>query len=270
VLEGYFSRPVAAFYRVLETAMARRSDRLIGVSSATVDDLVRLGVAERSKFTVVPLGLELDGFLALPPEAEPDAAFRRELGIEPDEVLATFVGRLVSIKRVDVLLRAVARARALGAPVRLAIVGDGELRGQLEAQAAALGCAEHVHFLGYRRDLTAIVAGTDIAVLTSHNEGTPVALIEAAAGARPLVATRAGGVPDVVADGAGLVAEREDDEGIARALVRLAGDRSLRLRMGEGARAHVRSRYGHEALIDRMTALYEDLLSERRDRTPTA
>jgi glycosyltransferase involved in cell wall biosynthesis len=268
VLEGYFSPPVTAFYRFLEWAMARRSDRLIGVSTATVDDLVRLRVAPRSKFEVVTLGLELDGFLALP--AEPDGPFREELGIAPGEILATFVGRLVPIKRVDVMLRAVARARELGAPLKLAVVGDGDQRGELEALAAQLGCAEHVRFVGYRSDLTAIVEGTDIGLLTSDNEGTPVALIEAGAGARPLVATRVGGVPDVVVPGAGLLADREDHEAVAQALVRLAADARLRLEMGQTARAHIASRYRSDALIERMTALYETLLRARRDRAVDA
>jgi glycosyltransferase involved in cell wall biosynthesis len=259
VLEGYFNRPVSAFYRFLERAIGMRSDRLIGVSTATVDDLVRLGVADRAKFDVIPLGLELDGFLALSPE--PQGPFREELGVAPGELLATFVGRLAPIKRVDVLLRALARARELGAPLRLAVVGDGDLRGELEALAASLGCADAVHFVGYRRDLQAIVAGTDIAVLTSDNEGTPVALIEAAAGARPMVSTRAGGVADVVVPGTGLLAERGDHEGIARALVELSGDAERRREMGERARAHVGARYRSEALIERITALYERLLA---------
>ena len=261
VLEGYYSAPVAGFYRILERAMARRSDRLIGVSTATVDDLVRLRVAERAKFVVVPLGLELDDFLALAPE--PEGPFRDELGIGPNEILATFVGRLVPIKRVDVMLRAVARARALGAPLKLAVVGDGDERAKLEALAAQLGVAEHVRFVGYRHDLTAIVAGTDIALLTSDNEGTPVALIEAGAGARPLVATRAGGVPDVVVPGAGLLADRGDHEGIAKALADLAADGALRREMGATARANVASRYRAESLLERMADLYEELMRER-------
>ena len=264
VLEGYFSAPVSSFYRALEHAMARRSDRLIGVSTATVDDLVRLGVAPREKFEVVPLGLDLDGFLALDPE--PGGPFRAEVGVRDGEVLATWVGRLVPIKRVDVLLRALARARELGAPVRLALVGDGELRPDLEAQAASLGVGRHVAFVGYRTDLAAIVAGTDVAVLTSDNEGTPVSLIEAGAGSRPLVATRAGGVPDVVVDGAGLLAGRRDHEGVARALARLAADGGLRRAMGARARAHVGARYRHDALLQRMSELYERLLADSGNR----
>jgi glycosyltransferase involved in cell wall biosynthesis len=226
-----------------------------------VDDLVRLGVADRSKFEVIPLGLELDRFLELP--LEPGGPFREELGIGPDEVLATFVGRLAPIKRVDVLLRAVARARELGAPVRLAVVGDGEPRAALEALAGELGCAGAAHFVGYRRDLATIVSGTDIAVLTSDNEGTPVALIEAAAGGRPMVSTRAGGVADVVVPGTGLLVERGDHEGVAAALADLAGNGARRQGMGAAAREHVRERYGYATLLARMTTLYERLLAAR-------
>lgn len=261
VLEGYFSAPVERFYRFLERALATRTDRLIGVSGAVVDDLVRLGVADRSKFEVIPLGLELDRFLSLAPE--PGGPFREELGVGADEVLATFVGRLAPIKRVDVLLRAVARARELGAPLRLAVVGDGEPRVELEALAASLGVTDAVHFTGYRRDLDAIVAGTDIAVLSSDNEGTPVSLIEAAAGARPMVATRAGGVPDVVVPGTGLLAERGDHEALALALHELAGDPGRRREMGARAREHAAARYGWERLVERMEDLYERLLRER-------
>jgi glycosyltransferase involved in cell wall biosynthesis len=268
VLEGYYSAPVTAVYRALERAMARRSDRLIGVNTATVDDLVRLGVAPREKFEVVPLGLELDDFLALDPQ--PGGPFRDELGVAPDEILATFVGRLVPIKRVDVLLRAVAHARSLGAPLRLAVVGDGELRPKLARQVIALGSDTYVDFCGYRVDLPAIVAGTDIAVLTSDNEGTPVALIEAGAAARPLVATRAGGIPDVVVEGAGLLAERGDHESLGRALARLCADTTLRRQMGEVARANAESRYRPELLLERMTALYDQLLSRRYACADTA
>ena len=252
VLEGYFGAGLTATYRAIERGLARFSDRLVGVSQATVDDLVRLGVAPRERFRVVPLGLDLDRFLALEPAGERDG-----------DVVALYAGRLVPIKRVDLLLRALARARAAGAALRLVVLGDGELRPDLERLARELGVAGAVAFLGYREDVLPHLAAADLAVLTSANEGTPVALIEAAAAARPLVGTRVGGVADVVAPEAGRLVESGDEEGLAVALAELAGDPGLRRAMGLRAREHVRDRYGAARLLADVDALYSELLAER-------
>jgi glycosyltransferase involved in cell wall biosynthesis len=175
-------------------------------------------------------------------------------------VLLTFVGRLVPIKRVDVLLRAFAYARGEGAPVRLAVVGDGALRPELEQLAADLGVAERVWFAGYRADMVSVATSSDIAVLSSDNEGTPVSLIEAAAAGTPAVATRVGGVPDVVTDETGLLAPAGDFEGLGRAIAALAADPEGRARMGARARDHVASRFSIARLLSDMNSLYDELL----------
>jgi glycosyltransferase involved in cell wall biosynthesis len=251
VLEGYFGRRLTAAYRAAEWGLGHFSDRLVGVSQATVDDLVRLRVAPRERFAVIPLGLELDRFLAL----EPPAA-----GGEGDAV-ALYAGRLVPIKRVHLLLRALARARASGARLRLVVLGDGEVRPGLERLAQELGIAAAVTFLGYRDDVLPHLAEADVAVLSSANEGTPVALIEGAAAARPLVGSRVGGVADVVAPGTGRLVESGDEEGLAAALAELAADPALRREMGVRAREHVRARYRAERLLADVDALYVELLA---------
>lgn len=253
VLEGYFGPIETAGYRTVERGLARFSDRLVGVSQATVDDLVRLRIAPRERLEVVPLGLDLDRFLGLDPRREgPDG-----------DAVALYAGRLVPIKRVDLLIRALARARGTGAPVRLVILGDGELRSELEGLACSLGVDQHVTFLGYRHDVAAYLAASDIAVLSSANEGTPVALIEAAAAARPLVGTRVGGVADVVAPGTGRLVEAGDEEALAAALAELAVNPTLRLALGVRAREHVRRRYAADRLMDDMDRLYRELLDAR-------
>lgn len=261
VLRGYFGPLKSRIFTWLERLLAGRSDRLIGVSNATVADLVELGVAPPSKFEVVPLGLDLDPFLALDPQ--PDEEVRAELGIAPGEVLFTYTGRLAAIKRADVMLGALAKARAAGAPVRVAVVGDGVIRPRLEALAAELGCSEAVDFLGYRTDLPRILAAADAALLTSDNEGTPVALIEAAAAARPAVATDVGGVSDIVVEGTGLRVAAGDEARLAEAMGKLAADPDLRRQMGARARAHVAERFCAERLLRDVEGLYSRLLAER-------
>jgi glycosyltransferase involved in cell wall biosynthesis len=257
VLEGYFGPVHEVAYRGLERRLAGVSDALIGVSEATVDDLVRLRVAPRSKFHVIPIGLDLDAFLSSNRNA--GAAFRREVGVGADEVLLTFVGRLVPVKGLDLLLRSVARARAMGAPVRLAIVGDGQLRPDLERLSTELGVAARVHFLGYRQDMVSVAAAADVAVLTSHNEGTPVSLIEAAAAATPSVATAVGGVSDVVTPDTGLLVQPGDAEGLARAITTLVQDGSLRTRLGHQARTHVAAQFSARRLVGDIASLYAEL-----------
>jgi glycosyltransferase involved in cell wall biosynthesis len=179
-------------------------------------------------------------------------------------VVATCVGRLVPIKHLEGAISAIVIARRLGAPVKLAIVGDGECRARLEALTSEHGVADVVTFVGYRRDLPAIVAATDIAVLSSDNEGTPVALIEAAAGERPAVATRVGGVADVVREDTGILVAPRDSAAMGQAIARLAGDDALRMQLGERAAVHVLSRFTASRLLENVDRLYAELLAARR------
>jgi glycosyltransferase involved in cell wall biosynthesis len=264
VLEGYFGSLASAFYRLLERWLARVSDRLIAVSEATLDDLVRLRVAPREKFAVIPVGLDLDRFLEL--SYDDGSEFRERVGAAPDEVLLVYAGRLVPIKRVDRAIRAVADARAEGLGAMLVIVGDGPLREELTALRDSLELGDAVRFLGYMERLESAIAGADIAILTSDNEGTPVFLIEAAAGATPAVATSVGGVPDVVKTETGVLVAPDEEQELAQAVERLGRDRELRTALGERAREHVRGRFAYARLLDDIDRLYRRLLDERAEQ----
>ncbi len=264
VLSGYFGRALNAIYRNIERLLAMKSDCLIGVSTATVEELVELRVAPARKFRAIPIGLDLERLLAV--ERSEGAPLRAKLGVGADDVLAVFVGRLVPIKRVDLLIEAVALARATEQRLRVAIVGDGELRCALEQQSSRLGMREAVRFLGFRRDLAAIAAASDLAVLASDNEGTPVALIEAAAAGLPMVATNVGGVPDIVTPATGILVARGNTRAFADALLRLTNDRGSRNRLGLAAREHVRERFATGRLLGDIDDLYRELLGDRHSR----
>lgn len=257
VLEGYFGPAKTRVYRDLERTLGRRSDRLIGVSSQTVDDLVRLGVAPREKFSVIPLGLDLGSFAGLERRS---GGLREQLGVPEDQMLLAFVGRIVPIKRVDLLLRAFAHAQDSGARSHLAIIGDGESRAHFERMAAEVGIGSAVSWLGYRRDLPEIAAAADVAILSSDNEGTPVWLIESAAAGLPAIATDVGGTSDVVTPESGILVPPDDEVALGRAIAKMAEDPEQRRAMGERARAHVLSRYSVQRLIDDIDALYTELL----------
>jgi glycosyltransferase involved in cell wall biosynthesis len=208
---------------------------------------------------VIRLGLDLEARIAAPPGAR--EAERLALGIPLDQFVIGWLGRMTEIKRVDVLLEAFARLRVDGTDAALLLVGDGPLRPRLEQYAEALGVGDHVYFVGYRPDVGGLYRTLDAVALTSANEGTPVAVIEALAAGIPAVATDVGGVADVVPDDvAGLLVPEGDVGGIADRLTRLAKDSELRRRLGEGGAAWVNDRYSVPRLVGDMDNLYRSLL----------
>jgi glycosyltransferase involved in cell wall biosynthesis len=140
------------------------------------------------------------------------------------------------------------------------VVGDGERRAELEAGARARGLEGRVRFLGWRRDLDRVYADLDVVMLTSKNEGSPVALIEAMAAGRPVVATRAGGVEELVGT-AGLVADIGDAGTLARHAAALLDDRARAADLGALARTRVVPAYSHERLVADIDRLYTELLA---------
>jgi glycosyltransferase involved in cell wall biosynthesis len=265
VFEGYFGPRETWLIRHAERALAGLSDRIIAISERQRTDLTeRVRVAPRSRVAVVPLGLELDGFL----HPAPRAAARQRLGLSPDAVVVGFIGRLVPIKRPELLLSAFETVARRCSHVELLVVGDGELRPALEAQVRASGLSNRIVFAGWRHDLDTVYGALDIVALTSRNEGTPVALIEAMASGLPVVATDVGGVSDLVEhETTGLVVPATDDGGaIAVALIRLTGDRAERTRFGEAGRARVFSRHGADRLASDLDRLYRAGVDEKRTR----
>jgi glycosyltransferase involved in cell wall biosynthesis len=265
VLSGYFSRFQTGVYRAIESVLARFSDRLIAVSGSVRDDLVRLGVAPAAKLRVVALGLEL-GHLA---GELPRGRLRAEAGFDEQAPLVGIVGRLVPIKDVPTFLAAARLVVARLPAARFVVVGDGEERARLEEMAGELVLGGVVRFLGWRRDLASVLGGLDLVVNCSLNEGTPVALIEALAAARPVIATRVGGTPDLLEDGRfGLLVPPRDAAALAGAMVSVLSEPGPALaRSREGQRA-VLEKYSVERLLGDVDALYRELLLAKGLRTP--
>ena len=254
VFNGYFGAATQRAIVRSERWLARRTDVLIAVSEEVRDALVDHGVAGATRVEVIPLGLDLSSHLAI---ERPAGRLRTELGIPPDAPLIASVARLVPIKDHQTLLEAAARLDG----VHVAIVGDGPCRPDLEAQARELGIGDRIHFLGWRSDIAALLSDVDVVVLTSRNEGTPVALIEALACARAVVSTDVGGVRSVVQhEQTGLLVPAGDASAVASAVARLLASPELRMRYGEVGREYVRSHFSHERLLLDIALLYEDLI----------
>jgi glycosyltransferase involved in cell wall biosynthesis len=257
VLRGYFGPVKTAFFRWLETALGRVTDVAITVSAALRDDLAGMGVAPREKIRVIPLGLDLARFAG----DHPRGLLRAACGVAEHEILVGVVGRLVPIKDVRCFLDAAAALRPSGGSVRFAVVGDGELRAELEQHAAQLGLASRVRFAGWRKDLEAVYADLDVVVNSSRNEGTPVALIEAMAAGCPVVATAVGGTSDLLGGGArGLLVPAGDPAALARAIERTLEDGEETARRTSAARDYVLAHHSADRLLRDIDALYRELL----------
>lgn len=263
VLTGYFGAAKTAVFRVLERRLAPRTHRLVVPSPRLADELAALGVGRREQYAVVPLGFELQPFLDVPPR-DPAAPhpFRDELGIPRDANVIGIVGRLTAVKNHRMFLTAASRLpRRTRRPLHFAVIGDGELRAELETFAREKGLDGLVHFAGWRTELAPVYRELDAVALTSVNEGTPVSLIEAMASGRAVVSTAVGGVPDVVKDGeTGLLVDPSRDDLFAVAMGRVAEDEELRLRLATAARADAAPRFRVERLLDDLDALYRALL----------
>jgi glycosyltransferase involved in cell wall biosynthesis len=260
VLEGYFSGPVTATFVAAERRLAMWCDALIAVSAAVRDDLLDLGIGRPDQWRVVPVGLELDDLMAKLPSRD---KARRRLGLPDDGPVAGVVGRLVPIKDHVTFLEAAARVAGARPDVSFAVVGDGELRAELERRARGM-LGDRIRFLGWVSDLPTLYAALDVVVLTSRNEGTPVSLVEAGAAGKPVVSTGVGGVRDVVRDGVtGLLAPREDAAAVGAAVLRLLNDPSTATRMGAAGRDWVRDRFSAHRLADDLAGLYRECLDRK-------
>jgi glycosyltransferase involved in cell wall biosynthesis len=255
VLRGYFGTTRSRVFLTIERLMARLSTRVIAISPQQRSEIADLGIAGLEKIVEIPLGLDLAPFLQGSP-----GSLRAELGIPPQCPIVGTVARLVPIKGIDVFLSAAAAVARRRPDVRFVVVGDGELRANLERLAAGLGIADRVRFTGWRADLPGIYADLDVFVLCSHNEGTPVSIIEAMASGRAVVATAVGGVIDLLRDGGGILAPDGGSDDIANAIIVLLGDAERRRALTEVGRRRVYPTYDASSLVAHIDTLYSELI----------
>jgi glycosyltransferase involved in cell wall biosynthesis len=266
VLHGYYSPAITVLLRGMERVLGSLTTRIIAVSEQVKRDLVDYRVANPDKISVIPLGFELKPFLD---SANQRGNFRADLRLSNGGPLVGIVGRIFPIKNHHLFLDAAARIAAEEKTARFVIVGDGVLRKQMEEHANRLGIADRVIFTGWRRDLPRIYADLDVLVVSSNNEGTPVSAIEAMASGCPVVATRVGGLPDLIEDGeTGCLVPQRDADALATAVLRLLRDRATARRIGQAARAKVAERFTTERLVADIERLYTDLLSEKNIASP--
>lgn len=259
VFDGYFWQPVTQLYIRLERWAARFTDRIVALTEDEIDTYLGHGIGCRKQYVVIPSGVDLAPFAQA--RANRDSA-RANLGIPPDALVVGAVGRLEPVKGIEYLIHAAPRILEQFPRSAVLIVGEGSLKEPLCEQAQP--CGERIRFLGYREDVPQIMAALDILVVPSLNEGMGRVVVEAGAAGVPVVASAVGGLRHVVdADQTGILVPPRDDVALAQAIRGLACDPERRKAMGEAARRKMIPEYGVETMVERIVAVYNQLLEEK-------
>jgi glycosyltransferase involved in cell wall biosynthesis len=259
VLQDYFSALGNAVFARAERGLARRADALVAVSTSVRDELLAHGIGAPAQWHVVPIGIDLASV-----DADPDPAHARaRLGLPLRGALVGCVGRLVAIKDHETLFRAMKIVVGHRPDSTLVIAGGGDDRPRVESLAREL-LGDRVRLLGWVDDLRSLYAALDVVALTSVREGAPLALIEAQAAGRPVVATDVGGVADVVRHGrTGMLVPPRDHDAAARAIRDLLQDRDHARAMGAAASRWARARFSEERMVGDLADLYREVLDRR-------
>lgn len=264
IFTGYFNFLKSRLFILIEQLLAFFTSKIITVSDSIKKELVSLHISKEDKIEVIPLGLELDRFLQIG-------------GKTGSSLNIDIIGRLVPIKNHRLFLEAAGYVirNYPDAKLRFRIIGDGQLRPELEKYSQELNIQAYVDFLGWQRDLVKIYSDSDIVALTSINEGTPLSLIEAMASARGIVATGVGGVRDLLGREIeagiksepgfrilerGIMVKPSDPVSFAKALILLLKEDVLKKDMGTRARGFVKDKFTKERLIRDIESLYSRIL----------
>ena len=268
VFHGYFSPWVTRLFIAIERLLASHTDCVIAISESQKHELASVyKIAPPDKIVVVPLGFQLDQFC----ENNQEVCALNLTNTGPTKPNVGWIGRMTAIKDPQLFVESAALTESAA---KFTMVGDGELRSACETQIAASGLDEKVSIVGWQRNLRQIYSDFDLLVLTSINEGTPLAILEAMASGKTFVATDVGGVRDLMV-GAG---RRENgwerfDNGIltprnpqiiGRAIDYLLSHEQLRQNLGRIGQAFVRSRYSDERLASDLENLYLHIAAKKK------
>ena len=258
VFHGYFNRPLTRAFVWMERHAARRTHRIIELTQGGIEEHLAEGIGQREQYRVVFSGIDTTPYTEAIARREET---RKKLGIAEDEILVGGVGRLEPVKGFTYFVAMAQQLQTTEERLRFVLAGEGALTESLQRQATDAGTA--VDFLGLRHDVPALMAALDVLIVPSINEGMGRVILEAGAAETPVVASRVGGIPDVVDDGeTGLLVQPRNPDALAAALLELIQSPERRQLMGATARAKIVPHYSLESMVQRIESIYEELLNE--------
>lgn len=248
LLHGYFAGWKTKLVVTIEKFLAKRTNFLVAIGNEVKNDLLNAGIGKVSQYSVFFPGLPQ-------PHTSHKSELRKRLELDPAAIYCTFVGRLTQIKRPDRLLDIAAAIVKREVQIHFLVAGEGELFESSKARAVAERLP--VTFLGWRKDIDDLFAASDIALLTSDNEGIPLTLIQAAQAGLPIVAPEVGSISDIVDnDKTGFLTSPQPGA-MASALSALATDSELRTRLGAAGKARADQYFSLERMLRDHTDIYK-------------
>jgi L-malate glycosyltransferase len=236
-------------------------DRLVGVG-----EHVRLALINNEGFPSRRVGVLHNGIdtAALAQVTDDRAAVRRELGIDAGDYVILQAARLQPVKDHATAVRAIARVVSSEDRARLLLAGDGPRAGQIDSLIDQLHLGSHVRRLGVRSDVSRLLGASDAVLLSSVSEGIPLCVIEGMAAGLPVVATRVGGVPEIIEDGrSGLLVPAGDDETMAERILRLATNPALGRQLGQAGRARAQALFSQETMTTGYARMYREMTEKK-------
>lgn len=276
VFHSYFSPLKTRVFLEIERFLANKSTKIIAISDIQKQELTKeFQIAPKEKFEVVNLGFDLQRFQI--DNAQRRETFRAKYGLKENDIAIGIIGRLVPVKNHNLFLEAFAQVKkTTNKSIKAIIIGDGELREELEAKVAALGLSKSnqtandvdILFTSWITSIETALPGLDVVALSSLNEGTPVSLIEAQASNVPIITTEVGGIKDIVIENeTALLAENDNVATFSAQLLKLVEDDTLRKKMTEKGFEHVQNKFSYQTLCANMNAFYNRLYKEIPNKT---
>jgi len=259
VFSGYFGCFMTKLFVIAERISARITDKIITLTPKGIKQQLEHKIGNKKKYISIHSGIEIEKFKDASINRE---VFRKKLGIAEKDIVIGVVARLVPVKGHRYLLETMKLMESES--LKLFIIGDGPLRGELEYQAIESGIEKNVVFLGQREDVPKLLNVLDIFVMPSLNEGMGRAIAGAMASEKPVIASNVGGIPDVVDNKiTGILVPSKSPEALSNAIAYLIKNPEIAAQMGQEGRKKAVKNFGINSMIKQIENLYEELVNRK-------
>jgi len=262
IFYGYFNPVVTRIFIIIERWTAAITQKIITLTKRGKEEHIQFKIAPPEKFIPIYSGIDIE---ELKRKSDDGLDIKKSWGFPLDAVVFGVVARLDPVKGIQYLVEAMVKVIKAFPNSRLLIVGDGTERQAIEDKICGLDLQNHIILTGHREDVAELLQAMDIFVLPSLNEGMGRVILEAMVYAKPVIATRTGGIPELVQDGVNgfLVTPAQSDE-LADAMIKCAVNPTLARQLGEHGKARVKDMFSLDIMVKKIEQLYNELQDEKK------